>query len=253
MDAVRGWLDTNGKRLHIRVGLCVSAWWGSFFPALLHRRALLCHLWSYLLCLLNSTYHRHVFSYLRAYFLTRKMFEDTRTLPRRQVRGYHHSHAHTVPSLSSRTDWMHPDLRRVQPRSFQYIANPSLSRLNSLYSHFSLPQLHGYFHMAEYVQKRIDGWTRRQVRAWRPSHTYLRSHLPSRRDWIHTDLRLAELRSLWYITSKSPRRLNSHYVYPALPHLLSVHSNLHYHVSCCCIGLLACAQQNGICTPSCDR
>jgi hypothetical protein len=35
--------------------------------------------------------------------------------------------------------------------------------------------------------------------------------------------------------------------------VMSVHSISHYHVSCCCIGLLACAQQNGIYTPSCDR
>jgi hypothetical protein len=36
-------------------------------------------------------------------------------------------------------------------------------------------------------------------------------------------------------------------------HKVSVHSNPHYHVSCCCIDLLACVQQNGICTPSYDR
>jgi hypothetical protein len=34
---------------------------------------------------------------------------------------------------------------------------------------------------------------------------------------------------------------------------VSVHSDSHYHVSCCCIGLLACKQQNGIYTSSCDR
>jgi hypothetical protein len=34
---------------------------------------------------------------------------------------------------------------------------------------------------------------------------------------------------------------------------VSVHSNPYYHVSCCCTGLLAYAQQNRICTPSCGR